>query len=87
MLARESDTFPETRVFSKSEFLILKRTAKLHDEEVGIKIYLYALAMLGGYLNPATDPPPGIIVIWRGVRRLSELREGYEIAFQEDLGN
>lgn len=87
MLARESDTFPETRVFSKSECLILKRTAKLHDGAAGIKVYLYALAMLGGYLNRTKDPPPGIMVIWRGVRRLSELRQGYEMAFEKDMGN
>jgi len=87
MLARESDTFPETRVFPKSECLILKRTAKLHDEEVGIKIYLYALAMLSGYLNRANDPPPGIMVIWRGMPQPSELREAYELPFQKDVGN
>lgn len=87
MLARESDTFPETCVFSKSECLILKRTAKLHDGAAGIKVYLYALAMLGGYLNRTKDPPPGIVVIWRGVRRLSELRQGYEMAFEKDMGN
>ena len=87
MLARESETFPETRVFAESECLILKRTGKLREDEAGIKVYLNALAMLGGYLNRAKDPPPGIIVIWRGVRRLSELRQGYEMAFEKDMGN
>jgi len=87
MLARESETFPETRVFTKNECLILKRTGRSRDKDKGIKIYLYALARLGGYLNRTTDPPPGIMVIWRGMRRLSELRQGYEMAFEKDVGN
>jgi len=87
MLARESETFPETYVFADTECLILKRTAKLCDAMTGIKVYLYALARLGGYLNRATDPQPGIIVMWRGIRELSKLRKGYEIALGEDVGN
>jgi len=87
MLARESETFPETRVFAKNECLILKRTGKLSDEQAGIKVYLYALARLGGYLNRTSDPPPGITVIWRGMRRLSELRQGFELAFEKNVGN
>lgn len=87
MLARQSETFPESRVFAESECLILKRTGKLTETDVGLKIYLYTLAKLGGYLNRKTDPPPGAMVIWRGIRRLSELREGYEMAFDIDVGN
>lgn len=87
MMARQSETFPESRVFAASECLILKRTGKLHDSEIGVKVYLNALAKLGGYLDRASDPPPGIIVIWRGMRRLSELRQGYELDFEKDVGN
>ena len=87
LLARESETFPETRVFVKSECLILKRTGKLCDEQVDMKVYLYALAKLDGYLNRTSNPPPGITVIWRGMRRLSELRQGYEMAFEKNVGN
>ena len=82
MLARQSENFPVSRVFAKSECHILKRTGKLNDTDSGIKVYLYALAMLGGYLNRNTDPPPGNTVIWRGMRRLAELRQGYELAFE-----
>lgn len=87
MLARESETFPETYVFTENECLILTRTGKLCDAATGINVYLYALARLGGYLNRTTDPPPGIIVMWRGIRELSKLRQGYEIALGENVGN
>ncbi len=82
MLAREADTFPESLVFEKSDCLILKKTGKLSLNDRGIKAYLNALAMLGGYLNRASDPPPGITIIWRGMRRLSELHQGYELALE-----
>jgi hypothetical protein len=29
-----------------------------------------AIARLGGYLNRKSDPPPGSIVLWRGMQRL-----------------
>lgn len=42
--------------------------------------YLICLARLGGYLARAHDPPPGNFVIWRGMRRLSGLPLGAQIA-------
>ncbi len=41
--------------------------------------YLYALARLGGYLNRTLDGPPGNIVLWRGLTRLTDLQLGYEL--------
>ena len=32
--------------------------------------YLIKIAKLGGYINRASDPPPGNIVMWRGLARL-----------------
>jgi hypothetical protein len=87
LLARESKAFSETLVFAKSDCHILKRRCKLSDEQTGIKVYLYALAMLGGYLNRKAGPPPGIIVILRGMRRRRVLRQGYEMDLHQDMGN
>src|SRR5690606_25438823 len=42
--------------------------------------YIICLARLGGYLARAQDPPPGNLVIWRGIRRLSDLLLGAQIA-------
>lgn len=38
--------------------------------------YLTKLARLGGYLARAHDPPPGNMVIWRGLSRLTEIELG-----------
>ncbi|WP_407193092.1 hypothetical protein [Bradyrhizobium sp. STM 3566] len=42
--------------------------------------YLTKLARLGGYLARAGDPPPGNVVIWRGLSRLTDIELGAEIA-------
>jgi hypothetical protein len=36
--------------------------------------YLTKIARLGGYLAGANDPPPGNIVIWRGLARLTDIK-------------
>ena len=36
--------------------------------------YLIKIARLGGYLARASDPPPGNIVMWRGLSRLADRR-------------
>ena len=38
---------------------------------------LIQLARLGGYLARASDPPPGNLVIWRGLSRLTDIEIGY----------
>ena len=41
--------------------------------------YLTKLARLGGYLARASDPPPGNLVMWRGLSRLTDIELGAEI--------
>ena len=41
--------------------------------------YLTKLAHLGGYLARARDPPPGNIVMWRGLSRLTDIQIGVDI--------
>jgi hypothetical protein len=38
--------------------------------------YLDKIARLGGYLARAHDPPPGNMVMWRGMTRLTDIRFG-----------
>ena len=39
--------------------------------------YLMQIAKLGGYLARAKDPSPGIMVIWRGLARLTDMLLGF----------
>jgi hypothetical protein len=48
--------------------------------------YLNNVAKLGGYLDRAHDPPPGNIVMWRGLSRLTDIRLGATIG-AELMGN
>jgi hypothetical protein len=48
--------------------------------------YLIKVAKLGGYLDRAHDPPPGNIVMWRGLSRLTDIRLGATIG-AELMGN
>jgi hypothetical protein len=41
--------------------------------------YLIKIAKLGGYLARANDPPPGNIVMWRGLSRLTDIGLGAAI--------
>ena len=41
-----------------------------------LSLYLIKIARLGGYLARAKDPPPGNIVIWRGLSRLNDITLG-----------
>ena len=44
------------------------------------------LARLGGHLGRSRDPPPGVIVLWRGLSRLADIELGVEIANQSGYG-
>jgi hypothetical protein len=47
--------------------------------------YLTAVAKLGGYLARGKDPPPGNMVLWRGLTRLTDIHWGFEL--QKLVGN
>ena len=42
--------------------------------------HLVAVAKLGGYPARAKDPPPGNMVIWRGLARLMDIHLGFELS-------
>jgi len=42
--------------------------------------YLLTIAKLGGYLDRKNHGPPGNIVLWRGLTRLTDIHLGVEIS-------
>ena len=47
-----------------------------------LALYLTKLARLGAYLARAKDPPPGNLVMWRGLTRLTDIQLGFLIGTQ-----
>lgn len=48
--------------------------------------YLLQIAMLGGYLARKHDPPPGNMVVWRGLTRLNDIAFGISIGNRRRCG-
>jgi len=78
---RSNTDAPARQVLTSVECQILdqliseNRNANLREGSVGL--YLNKLARLGGYLARAKDPPPGNMVVWRGLSRLNDIELGF----------
>jgi hypothetical protein len=89
MLNRATQKSKASVAFTALEIQILHRLAP--DSQSGsspssmLHSCLTKLACLGGYLNRAKDPPPGNMVIWRGMSRLTDIELGYLMA-AENVG-
>jgi hypothetical protein len=84
MLARTAPDASPTAALTEQEIEILDQMVSNAGNRQAtpgsLNFYLTKLARLGGYLARASDPPPGNTVIWRGLRRLTDIRLGTEIA-------
>ncbi len=74
------DTPPEV-AFTTAELAVLDRTAGVEPTESKrtVSRYLVEVAKLGGYLARTKDPPPGNMVVWRGLTRLADLCHGLQL--------
>lgn len=88
-LNRCAQRLPGTVAFTRLELTLIE---KLIPDKNKIKKqnqlsdYLTKLAKLGGYLARHSDPPPGNIVMWRGLTRLTDIQLGFNMAL-ELVGN
>ena len=82
ILARDAPEASPAAVFTEAERNLLDcSTPKLRRvPSPDLAFYVRAVARLGGYLDRASDPPPGTTVIWRGMARLADLVEGARIS-------
>ncbi|WP_281431676.1 IS4 family transposase [Methylocystis sp. H62] len=51
-----------------------------------VATYLLQIAMLGGYLARTRDPPPGNMVVWRGLTKLQDIAFGIAIGSTRRCG-
>lgn len=70
--------------FSEAEQKVLQKFSK--TELFTLQDYIVTVAKYGGYLARRSDPPPGLIIVSRGLRRLKDVVIGYELALK-DVGN
>ena len=87
MLNRMTESAKPSLAFTPLEIRILNRLAADRQATrarhfATIQSCLRQLARLGGYLDRACDPPPGNIVIWRGMSRLSDIALGSKLGAQ-----
>jgi hypothetical protein len=88
MTSRETPEAPPEVALTAAEVEILSRLAADPDPPAKptVSHYLVAIAKLGGYLARAKDPPPGNLVLWRGLTRLMDIQIGFELR-DRDVGN
>jgi hypothetical protein len=87
MVHRASPELPAKLVFTDTEITLLERLVPMKDglRKRTVGRFLIRLARLGGYLDRTRDPPPGNMVLWRGMARLTDIHLGFTLA--EDVGN
>jgi hypothetical protein len=88
MVARIVSRAPTTTVLTETEVILLDRVVKDQPTTPAAAMlprYLMKVVRLGGYLARARDPPPGIIVMWRGWSRLTDMMLGAD-AMQQKCG-
>ena len=90
MLKRSSPDAPPALALTDAEIALLDRLVKDRNQSPlrrrTLSHYLIKIARLGGYLARANDPPPGNMVMWRGLSRLTDIALGAMVG-AENVGN
>jgi hypothetical protein len=90
MSARVKPDAPPATVLTAPEINALDRIdaarARPRLRQRTLADYLLQIAMLGGYLARNRDPPPGNMVVWRGLTRLHDIAIGIFIGADRRCG-
>jgi hypothetical protein len=87
--ARVTPDVPASAVLSQDEEHVLvqhaqaKKMGHCNSSPLRLVDAVVLIAMLGGYKARSCDGPPGWITLWRGLRRLEDMVEGYRLAHPE----
>ena len=81
MVKRADPAARASSVFTSIERKIIRHVGKAAGRELNATLdyILGEVARLGGYLARKNDGPPGNMVMWRGLSRLSDIEIGFEI--------
>src|SRR5260370_18675709 len=80
MLSRSASTALPSAALTETEIELIDQLVKDKGRAAlrrkTLSHYLTKIYRLGGYLARANEPPPGNIVIWRGLSRLTDIGLG-----------
>jgi hypothetical protein len=84
MVARATPDAPAETARTAAEIEVLDRAGAAPPPATPVakrtvSHYLVAIAKLGGYLAREKGPPPGNMVVWRGLTRLADILHGFEL--------
>lgn len=86
MINRSAPEAPPSIALTKTEIGLLDQLVtdkgKIPPQRKILGTYLTKIARLGGYLARKNDPPPGNIVMWRGLSRLTDIALGAALRAQ-----
>ena len=84
MMNRVDPSAPPNLAFTSLELQLLDQLHKVGaDPPTGsLSVYITKLARLGGYLARAHDAPPGNMIIWRAISRLTDIQLGFLLGAQ-----
>jgi Transposase DNA-binding len=86
MINRSAPEAPPSIALTKTEIGLLDQLVndkgKITPQRKILGTYLTKIARLGGYLARKNDPPPGNIVMWRGLSRLTDIALGATLGAQ-----
>jgi hypothetical protein len=84
MLHRAAPDLPPAIALDTTEIFLLDELVKPKPgkprRKATVSDYIVKIARLGGYLNRASDPPPGNLVMWRGMSKLNDIHLGFLLA-------
>ena len=90
MLARATPHAAPDTVLAAAEIATLDQIdasrSRSRLQQRTLAAYLLQIAMLGGYLARTHDPPPGTMVVWRGMTRLHDIAFGLSIGSRRRCG-
>jgi hypothetical protein len=85
MVSRATPGAPPEGILTRPEIEVLDRIgegttpAAQASARRTVSHYVVQIAKLGGYLARAKDPPPGNLVVWRGLTRLTDILLGFQL--------
>src|SRR5271166_5970861 len=85
MISRAAPKASPKLIFTSLELRLLDLLVKdglFGTHEQTLSAYITKLAKLGGYLARANDSPPGNLVVWKGLSRLTDIELGATMAAQ-----